>query len=89
MGKTDDCLNLNPIKDKISGLGIKTLEVDGHNLNELILTFKETENTADFTCILAKTIKGKGSTVMEDKKNWHYWNPMSDEEIKLTREELT
>ena len=43
----------------------------------------------DFTCILAKTVKGKGSTVMENKKNWHYWNPMSDEEIKLTRDELT
>ena len=88
LGKTDDCLNLNPIKDKISGLGIKTLEVDGHNLNELILTFKESEKIADIKCILAKTVKGKGSSVMENKKKWHYWNPMSNEEIEQTRKEL-
>jgi len=25
---------------------------------------------------------------MENKKNWHYWNPMSDEEIEKTRKEL-
>jgi len=25
---------------------------------------------------------------MENKKNWHYWNPMSDEQIKKTRNDL-
>ena len=43
LGKTKDCLNLDPIKDKIEGLGIKTLEVDGHNLNDLISTFQASE----------------------------------------------
>ena len=37
---------------------------------------------------VAKTVKGKGSSIMENKKNWHYWNPMSDEEIEKTRKEL-
>ena len=89
LGKTQDCLNLDPIKDKIKGLGIKTFEVDGHNLNDLISTFKNTEKTKELTCILAKTIKGKGSSVMENKKNWHYWNSMNEEEIKKTRKELS
>ena len=40
LGNTKDCLNLEPIKNKIEGFGIKTLEVDGHNLNNLIQTFK-------------------------------------------------
>ena len=40
-------------------------------------------------CILAKTIKGKGSSIMENKNFWHYWNPMSEEEISKTRKELT
>jgi len=26
---------------------------------------------------------------MENKKQWHYWNPMNDEEIKVTRKELS
>ena len=88
LGKTSDCLNLDPIKDKISGLGIKTIEVNGHNLNELVQTFELSKKMKEFNCILAKTVKGKGSSIMENKKKWHYWNPMSDDEIKKTRKEL-
>ena len=88
LGSTKECLNLDPIKDKISGLGINTLEVDGHNLSDLISTFEKSKKIGKFNCILAKTVKGKGSSIMENKKNWHYWNPMSDEEIEKTRNEL-
>ena len=88
LGKTNDCLNLDPIKDKIQGLGIKTLEVDGHNLNELLKTFEISKKMGELNCILAKTVKGKGSSVMENKKHWHYWNAMSNEEIEQTRKEL-
>ena len=88
LGKTSDCLNLDPIKDKIEGLGIKTLEVDGHNLTNLISTFDLSIKMGEINCILAKTIKGKGSTIMENQKHWHYWNSMSDQEIAKTRKEL-
>ncbi len=88
LGKTSECLNLDPIKDKIEGLGIKTLNVDGHNLDELISSFESIKKSKDLNCILARTIKGKGSSIMENKKNWHYWNPMNEKEIKITREEL-
>ena len=89
LGKTKDCVNLDPIKDKISGLGINTLEVDGHNLADLISAFEKSKTIGKLNCILARTVKGKGSSVMENKKNWHYWNPMSDDEIEKTRKELT
>jgi len=88
LGNTKDCLNLEPIKDKIEGLGIKTFEVDGHNLNNVINTLEDSEKATDLKCILAKTIKGKGSSIMENKKHWHYWNKMNEEEIKKTRKEL-
>ena len=88
LGKTKDCVNLDPIKDKIAGLGINTLEVDGHNLSDLISTFEKSKKIGELNCILAKTVKGKGSSVMENKKDWHYWNAMSDEEIERTRKEL-
>ena len=88
LGSTKDCLNLDPIKDKISGLGINTLEVDGHNLSDLISTFEKSKKIGGLNCILAKTVKGKGSSIMENKKDWHYWNAMSDEEIEKTRKEL-
>ncbi|MBA1337340.1 MAG: transketolase [Pelagibacterales bacterium] len=88
LGKTKDCLNLEPIKDKIAGLGIKTFEVDGHSLTDLISTLESSEKVNDVSCILAKTVKGKGSSIMENKKNWHYWNMMNDDEVKKTRNEL-
>ena len=89
LGNTSDCLNLEPIKDKIVGLGIETSEVDGHNIENLLSTFEKCQKINKFKCILAKTIKGKGSSVMENKKQWHYWNSMNEEEIKVTRKELS
>ena len=59
LGKTSDCLNLDPIKDKITGLGIRTLEVDGHNINDLISTFETSKKLGEINCVLAKTVKGK------------------------------
>jgi len=88
LGKTDDCLNLDPIKNKIEGLGIKTIDVDGHNLTNLVSVFQSAQKNTELNCILAKTVKGKGCSIMENKKNWHYWNPMNEEEIKKTRDEL-
>ena len=89
LGNTQDCLNLDPIKNKIDGLGIKTTEVDGHNLGDLISVFEKSKNSSEINCILAKTIKGKGASLMENKKNWHYWNPMNEDEIEKTRRELS
>ena len=89
LGKTSDCLNLDPIRDKITGLGIKTLEVDGHNINDLISAFEASEKLGKFNCILAKTIKGKGVSLMENEKNWHYYNLLSKDEIKQVRKELS
>ena len=89
LGKTSDCLNLDPIRDKIAGLGIKTLEVDGHNINDLISTFEASKKLGEFNCILAETIKGKGVSLMENEKNWHYYNLLSKDEIKQARKELS
>ena len=88
LGNTTECVNLNPIKDKISGLGIETHEVDGHNIDNLVSALKTTDDSKNFSCILANTVKGKGASVMENKKNWHYWSPMTKDEIKKTREDL-
>ena len=72
LGTTKDCLNLDPIKDKILGLGINTLEVDGHNLSDLISTFEKSKKIGGLNCILAKTVKGKGSSIMENNKDKNY-----------------
>ena len=88
LGKTDECLKLNPIEYKIKGLGIKTQNVDGHNIDDIIKAIYELRSEKNLTCILANTTKGKGASIMENKKNWHYWNPMNEEQIKKTREDI-
>ena len=39
----------------------------------------------EINCILAKTVKGKRSSIMENKKHWHYWNSMNEKEIEQTK----
>ena len=88
LGTTDECLKLNPIEEKIKGLGIKTKTIDGHDIDQVTNTLYEFQTIDDVSCILANTTKGKGASIMEDKKHWHYWNPMDEEQIKITREDL-
>ena len=51
--------------------------------------FETVKKLGEFNCILANTIKGKGCSLMENKKNWHYYNLLSKDEIKQVREELS
>ena len=57
-----------PIKKKIEGFNIECLEINGHNFEEIFRSLKKLDNCKKFSCILANTIKGKGSSVMENKK---------------------
>jgi len=88
LGNTKECLKLDPIDKKISGLGIDCHNIDGHSIESITKSLDKISNSDNLNCILAKTIKGKGSSIMENKKNWHYWNAMSDEQIKKTRNDL-
>ena len=58
LGNTSDCLKQS-IKEKIEGLGINSVEVDGHNIDNLVLSLKECDESQQLNCILAKTTKGK------------------------------
>jgi transketolase len=86
LGKTEDCLKLDPIKKKIEGFGFNVHQVDGHNTDELEEAFSEESNNTKI--ILAKTVKGKGFSIMENKANWHYWNTISEKEIEICRKDI-
>ena len=89
LGKTKECLDLDSIKNKIEGFGIKTFEVDGHNYTDLIDTFQKSDKTNKLNCILIKTVKGKGCSIMENKHQWHYLNYMSKDDIEKAKKELS
>jgi transketolase len=91
LGSTDDCLKLNSIKDKLTGWDFNMMEVDGHDTKDISSKLREMElnNYKDMpSLIFAKTVKGKGFSIMENKAHWHYWNTLTQEQIDECRKEL-
>jgi len=87
---TSRCLPLTNAVDKWTAFGWNVLEVDGHSLKELGHTFKAIINSKQScpTMIIAHTLKGKGSKILEnDGYSWHHKNP-SEEEYKAILREL-
>jgi len=73
----DETLSINPIASKFKSFGWECAEIDGHD-HEML--FKELNSFNEKPkCIIAKTIKGKGVSFMENKIEWHYKFPSNDE----------
>ena len=87
LGKTDDCMKLNPIIKKIKGFGFKTLEINGHDFVKLSKGIKKLKNS-NISCLLLNTVKGKGLSIMENKPDWHYWNKITTKESVIYLKEL-
>ena len=87
LGATEEMLKLEPLKDKFEAFGFDTLEIDGHDFDDIrsSLTHKSDKPVA----IIAKTIKGKGVSYMEDKYEYHTIIPKSESDIKQGIEELS
>ena len=64
-----------------------SLEIDGHNLEEINSALKETSNIKCPKIIIANTIKGKGVSFIENNKEWHHKSP-NEEEYKKILDEL-
>lgn len=87
-GATKDVMNVEPLADKYRAFGWNVIEIDGHNLSEVdkaYLQFKETKGNP--TAIIAKTIKGKGVSYMENLAQWHGKVP-SKELVQKALEEI-
>jgi transketolase len=86
---TEKVMSLEPLAEKWKSFGWEVIEVDGHNYQELIDAFSESEkNNEKPTLVLANTIKGKGVSFMENKAEWHHGLP-SEEELAQALEELS
>lgn len=87
-GRSQEVMALDPLVDKWRAFGWRALEVDGHNIKEIIEAL-ENKPAGDNrpTAIIAHTIKGRGVSFMEDDNNWHYRIPTEDE-VRRSKEEL-
>jgi transketolase len=87
-GRSDEILALQPLAEKWSAFGWTVTEVDGHNLDDLQHAMRQwARAAAGPACLVARTIKGRGVSFMEDNNNWHYRIPTSAE-VQAARTEL-
>ncbi len=88
LGDTKKCLNLGDIKKKFVSFGIKTYECDAHNFSELEKNFSKLKKINKPKCLIVNSVKGKGFKIMENKANWHYWNPISKKVLEKSIKDL-
>ena len=86
-GSTEKVKSIGNINEKFKAFGWNTLEIDGHNINEIYEAIEQAKQSDKPVVIIANTIKGKGISFMENKHNWHGKAP-NDEELKLAPQEL-
>lgn len=80
-------LNLDPLAEKFAAFGWDVREVDGHDHEQLQAVLGKTPWSKDKpSMVIARTIKGKGVSFMENRVEWHYRNPNDAELSKALRE---
>ena len=87
-GRIDEVMSPYPIVDKCKAFGLHTIEINGHDFDQIEAAFAEARATKGVpTAIVMKTTKGKGVSYMEDKAGWHGKAP-NDEELEIALKEL-
>lgn len=86
-GDTETIVKLEPLADRWSSFGWEVKEVDGHNIEKIITTIESFSRNNKPHMVIARTIKGKGISFMENNPKWHH-GVLSDEEYRRAIEEL-
>lgn len=88
-GTVEEVNSPYPIPEKFTAFGFNTIEIDGNNLDEIECAFNKAKETKGKpTAIIAKTLKGKGVSYMENAVNWHGAAP-NEELYNIGVQELT
>ena len=86
-GRNDDVMKVTPIKEKFEAFGWHVIEIDGHDFSQIFdaLDAARAEKEKP-TAIIAKTVKGKGVSYMEDQAGWHGKAPSEEEAMQAVKE---
>ena len=86
-GTIEEVMNSYPIDEKFKSFGFQIINIDGHDINEIIKAFEVAKEVKGKpTCIIAKTVKGKGVSFMENKVEWHGKAPNEEEHKQAIKE---
>lgn len=86
-GCTEDVMSLGDLSEKIKSFGWDILEIDGHNYQEIYSAVEIAKKSEKPFAIIAKTVKGKGVSFMENQAGWHGKAP-NDEQLAQALQEL-
>ena len=86
-GTVEEVMSPYPIDEKFRSFGFQVINIDGHDVDEIMKAFEVAKNIKEKpTCIIAKTIKGKGVSFMENQVGWHGKAPNEEEYQKAMLE---
>ena len=87
-GSTEQVMRLDPLKDRFQSFGWNVIEVkNGNDTDALTEAYRQAkEKKGKPTLGLADTIKGYGSSVMENKAQWHHKVPSEEEYIQISKD---
>jgi len=86
-GPTCRIMGLEPLSDKWKAFGWSVMEINGHNISEIIEALKKVRKSKGKpTIIIAHTVKGKGISFMENEVDWHGKAPNEEEFNQAMRE---
>ncbi|MGQ9511759.1 transketolase [Thermodesulfitimonas sp.] len=86
-GPVEEVMSLGAVADKWRAFGWNVLEIDGHNFREIlgaVAAAKETKGKP--TMVIARTVKGKGVSFMENQVDWHGTAPKADQASRALEE---
>ncbi|MBR3893709.1 MAG: transketolase [Clostridia bacterium] len=87
-GPVAEVMNPTPHDEKLKAFGFHVISIDGHDFDQIETAFNEAKTVKGKpTAIIAKTVKGKGVSFMENKTNWHGTAP-NDEQYAAAIAEL-
>lgn len=87
-GSIEDVCSPYPIDKKFEAFNFHVINIDGNDFDQIRAAFKEAKETkGQPTAIVAKTVKGKGVSFMENQAGWHGKAP-NDEEYEIAMADL-
>lgn len=87
-GKVNEVMSIYPIDEKFRSFGFEVFNIDGHDMNQIINALNKAKTVKGKpTAIIAKTVKGKGVSFMENEAGWHGKAP-KEEEYNIAMKEL-
>lgn len=87
-GTVESVMGIAPLVEKWQSFNWHTIEIDGHDLSQVLAAYEEAKQTkGQPSVIIARTVKGKGCSFMENVAGWH-GKSCNKEELKTALDDI-